>query len=304
MADNFDLFGEKVIVDPLLRDKYIEPPFSILDAKGGAWQQRKKNWLSLGIKSEEGRDVKCNADIGTFKGKAGNEKMHEQTSIFDPVLCELMYRWFCVPGGQIIDSFAGGSVRGVVANYLGYLYTGVELSMKQVISNRDQCLSILPRNKQAQYYQGDSEKVLPTFKKDFDMIFSCPPYLDLEVYSNDESDLSNMEIKKFTIKYESIIEKSVALLKNDSFAVFVVGDVRNKLGYYQSFPAITTRAFEKAGAMFYNDLVLATAIGNTSLTTSRNFPVGRKCGKIHQNVLVYYKGNPKNIRDKFVDVEK
>ena len=40
---------------------------------------------------------------------------YSATSIFDPVLCELAYRWSCPQGGTIIDPFAGGSVRGVVA---------------------------------------------------------------------------------------------------------------------------------------------------------------------------------------------
>lgn len=34
------------------------------------------------------------------------------TSIFDPVICEIAYRWFCPPGGTVLDPFAGGSVRG------------------------------------------------------------------------------------------------------------------------------------------------------------------------------------------------
>ena len=35
------------------------------------------------------------------------------TSIFDPVLTEIAYRWFCPSGGKILDAFAGGSVRAL-----------------------------------------------------------------------------------------------------------------------------------------------------------------------------------------------
>jgi 1-aminocyclopropane-1-carboxylate deaminase/D-cysteine desulfhydrase-like pyridoxal-dependent ACC family enzyme len=38
-----------------LRDKFILPPFSVLDAKSGWWQERKRAWLELGIQSELGR---------------------------------------------------------------------------------------------------------------------------------------------------------------------------------------------------------------------------------------------------------
>src|ERR1700734_2663588 len=38
-----------------LNARFIFPPFSVLDARGGAWRQRKRAWLSLGIESEVGR---------------------------------------------------------------------------------------------------------------------------------------------------------------------------------------------------------------------------------------------------------
>lgn len=58
------------------------------------------------------------------------------TSIFDPVLCEIAYRWFCPQGGTVLDPFAGGSVRGIVASRLGYRYVGIELRQEQVEANR------------------------------------------------------------------------------------------------------------------------------------------------------------------------
>ena len=54
---NIDLFGNEIIEDVLLRDKYIEPPFSLLDAKQGKWQQRKRMWINRGLKSEIGREA-------------------------------------------------------------------------------------------------------------------------------------------------------------------------------------------------------------------------------------------------------
>ena len=53
---NYDLFGQPIIEDVILRNKFIEPPFSVLDTKSGNWQKRKKQWKELGIKSEIGRN--------------------------------------------------------------------------------------------------------------------------------------------------------------------------------------------------------------------------------------------------------
>jgi hypothetical protein len=38
-----------------LAERFGVPPFSVLDARQGYWQERKRAWLSLGIQSEVGR---------------------------------------------------------------------------------------------------------------------------------------------------------------------------------------------------------------------------------------------------------
>ena len=43
-----------------------------------------------------------------YKGLGGASA--RGTSVFCPVLCELMLRWFCPAGGSVLDPFAGGSV--------------------------------------------------------------------------------------------------------------------------------------------------------------------------------------------------
>jgi hypothetical protein len=38
-----------------LADRFGIPPFSVLDARKGWWQDRKRAWIDLGIRSELGR---------------------------------------------------------------------------------------------------------------------------------------------------------------------------------------------------------------------------------------------------------
>ena len=52
-----DLFGE-IVAPPassMLATRFGVPPFSVLSARDGDWQERKRQWLALGIKSELGR---------------------------------------------------------------------------------------------------------------------------------------------------------------------------------------------------------------------------------------------------------
>lgn len=211
-----------------LHERFIVPPFSVLDARQGYWRERKIAWLALGIESELGRGagapgnageaasgVYADHGAGMMRGKKGfkaalaggknsvvekvgvpgkrakgrdgllirsdsgrdptfykqkraaearlGRKLSTEefgrdyyvpneggsglsvagTSVFDPVLCELVYRWFCPPGGRVLDPFAGGSVRGIVAGMVGRRYLGIDLSAAQLEENRRQAEQII-----------------------------------------------------------------------------------------------------------------------------------------------------------------
>ena len=285
---NLDLFGNEIIEDVLLRDKFIEPPFSVLDTKSGNWQKRKKMWLQRGLKSEVGRDAKAFNMNDWAKDKIGGN-IPSDVSVFDPALCEVLYHWFCPENGTILDPFAGGSVRGIVANYLGYKYTGIDIRQEQIDSNREQAMDILPIDKQPQWYVGDSNYILDdNWQTKFDMVMSCPPYADLEVYSDLDGDISNKPYKQFLELYESIIAKSCKLLKSGGYACFVVGEVRDKNGFYIGFVPDTIKAFEKCGMKFYNEAILLNSLASASMRANGNMK-SKKLVKVHQNVLIFIK---------------
>lgn len=294
MSMQKDLFGNDVITDELLRDKFIEPPFSILDTKSGNWQRRKKMWLNKGIQSEIGRS----ASVIHMDTKAKENNSTEYTSIFDPALCEVLYHWFCPDNGKILDPFAGGSVRGIVANYLGYKYEGVDIRQEQVESNIQQAKEILEPNNYPKWYVGDSQYVLhignneyePFYNREesFDFVFSCPPYGDLEKYSDMDGDLSNMTYTDFLIAYEEIIKNCFYLLKRDRYACFVVGEFRDKKGNYVGFVPDTIKIFQKCGFDFYNEAILITPIASASMRANGNMK-SQKLVKVHQNILVFKK---------------
>jgi DNA modification methylase len=288
-----DLFGNEIIENPLLRDKFIEPPFSILDTKTASWVRRKNEWKKLNIKSEIGRDIKGQktsqraGDVDYIRN--GKKDKSHYVSIFDPALCEVLYHWFCPDNGTILDPFAGGSVRGIVANYLNYNYVGVDIRPEQIESNINQANEIIP-DKKPLWICGDSDKEIDKIQhNEFDMIFTCPPYADLEVYSDIEGDISNMNYDDFLCSYRSIIEKACRKLKKGGFAVFVVGEVRDKKsGNYIGFVPDTIKAFQHIGMDFYNEAILLNPIASASMRANGNMKT-KKLVKIHQNVLVFKK---------------
>ena len=242
---------------------------------------------------------------GGVQNIPSTEEENTGTSIFDPVLCEIMYKWFCTDKGLIIDPFAGGSVRGIVASYLSYKYIGIDLRKEQIEANKINAEQVLKDNViQPVWRVGNSlsiDKILPDVKADF--IFSCPPYFDLEIYSDNQEDLSTLDWETFSLQYTEIITKSVNLLKDNRFACFVVGDIRDKKGFYRNFTDLTKKAFIDAGALFYNEMILVNTLGSLPIRINKQFCSYRKIGKTHQNVLVFYKGDPMKIKDNFKEIE-
>lgn len=286
-----DLFGVSAAPKPTgpVAERFLFPPFTVLDARSGDWQERKRAWASLGMKSEVGRDAAViHCPLGADSSGMSDANF---TSIFDPALCEAMYRWFCPPGGQVVDPFAGGSVRGIVAAQLGLDYWGGDLRAEQVEANREQAETICG-GKMPVWVCGDSMDTLADAPS-ADFVFSCPPYGDLEVYSDDPADLSNMEWHTFAAAYKRIILRAVQRLKDDRFACFVVGDFRDGKGFYRNFVSETISAFEQCGARLYNEAILVTSVGSASMRVTKQFDASRKMAKTHQNVLVFCKGDPR-----------
>lgn len=287
-----------------LYDSFIYPPFSVLDARARWWQERKRRWMALGLESHKGRKedllkgfAHAMATFDRMQGREHTPAGWMSKSIFDPVLTELCYAWFCPSGGRVLDPFAGGSVRGVVAALMGRSYLGIDISKTQIEANRSQAeaLSLSPRPK---WKVGDAVHLYKAgVRGQFDMILTCPPYGDLERYSNAREDLSNMPYELFLGGFRQAVQNAVARLAENRFAIFVVGDFRDGKGISRGFVADTIRACKDADLQFYNDGVLVTATASLPLRVRGQFEASRKLGKTHQNVLVFVKGDPKRATE-------
>ena len=192
-----------------------------------------------------------------------------------------------------------------MASETGHQYCGVDLRQEQVDANIEQAKKLLKEGrKQPVYICGNSLNIDKLVDGEYDMVFSCPPYFDLEQYSDDKEDLSNLDYDEFKRQYSEIIKKAVSKLKDNRFACFVVSEVRNrKTGFYRNFVADTIHAFLDAGMEYYNEIILVNTIVNGAMRAPGLFKNTRKVVRCHQNVLVFYKGNPKTIKQDFGEIK-
>lgn len=313
-----------------LNDTFVVPPFSIFDSRQGYWQERKKMWrerigdmgetrtaklvqsLEMRYKDLYTRTMKHRKELGiNFKEylekyvpedvreREDKKVLSQGVSLFDPVLSEICCRWFTpFEGAKMFDPFAGDTQKGLVFGMCGYEFTGVELRQEQVDINNN---VIADRDLPVRYICDDGQNVAKYFEPESqDMLFSCPPYYNLEVYSDLENDASNQgSYEDFLSIIRNAYTAALGCLKENRFAVIVVGDVRNKTnGEYYDFVSDVKRIFREAGAHLYNEIILVEMSSSAALRAAKSME-SRKVCKTHQNVLVFYKGDPANIKQHF-----
>lgn len=303
MSGNKDLFGN-VVTDPkrTMSDYFGVAPFSILNTVDGDWQKRKKRWNVLINDTGDMRSgaLKAKNENTDSEVELAIQNLNNGVSILDAVLAELMIKWFTEENFKTFDPFAGDTVFGFISAFLKRPFEGIELRKEQADFNQLQCDL---NNLDAKYICDTSENMnnhIGDESKDF--IFSCPPYADLEVYSKLEDDLSTLSHEDFFKMYSKILQNTYSKLKNNRFAVIVTSEVRNKKGEYIQLVGKTIDLMVRAGYMFYNDIVLVNSCGTLPLRTGKMMNSGRKVGRRHQNVLVFYKGNPKKIKENFSEL--
>lgn len=254
------------------------------------------------VEKQLGREISNSEFENKYMTSGGGSSLTETgTSIFDPVLCETQYLWFTKDGDSIIDPFAGGSVRGIVAVELGRHYTGIDLRQEQIDANNANA-EICKREKPV-WHCGDSVHIKDIAPGKYDFLFTCPPYGSLEKYSDDPKDISNMSDGDFDSAYVEILKNACDMLKDDRFACVVVGNYRDKKGFLRDLVGLTVRAMEAAGCRYYNDFVFVTPNGSLPLRAGKTFQASRKMGRTHQYCLCFVKGNPKKATERLGEVE-
>ncbi|MCT4575098.1 MAG: site-specific DNA-methyltransferase [Alphaproteobacteria bacterium] len=277
-----------------LVEKFGVPPFSILEVRKGYWQDRKRQWKNLIGENGESRTGTLFQE-GTFIAEMGT------VSILDPVLCEIIVSWFGLgKGTKCVDPFSGDTSFGFVSAVKGCEFTGIELRQEQAKLNQVRC----DKSKlNAKYICDDGQNVLKHVEeKSQDLLFSCPPYFDLEVYSDLDNDASNQEsYEEFFKILDNAFSEAIKTLKDNRFAAIVVSNIRNqKTGFYRNFVDDIIRLFQRNGMAFYNDIILVDSLGSAPRRAAHNMK-NRKVVKVHQNVLIFYKGDSSKIKEIYKD---
>lgn len=297
---NINLFGENIEDKMKLEDWFVVPPFSILNSASKEWQVKKKKWMLIINDKAQARSnkLRCSVSKNSTKSLDFMAIKGDTTSVLDPVLSEVLLHWFSKENHNVFDPFAGDSVFGFVSVYKNRIFEGIELRKEQVDFNQKMIDTVSGNGR---YICDDALNIKQHFENESkDFMFTCPPYADLEIYSELKNDLSTMNYYQFFETIEKVLIDCYSILKENRFACIVIGEVRHKTkGCYIGLVPKIIAIMEKAGFCYYNEMILQTPIGNLHMRAGRYMSGTRKIGKQHQNILVFYKGDTKDINKHF-----
>ncbi|MHC4398003.1 MAG: hypothetical protein ACYS1A_20360, partial [Planctomycetota bacterium] len=188
--------------------------------------------------------------------KTTTKSHNANASVLDPVVCEIILRFFMPTNGRrIYNPFGGGVQFGFVSGFYGYEYIASEIRQNQCDANNKLCSDF----QRVQWVKSDSSIYKPSGT--FDLIFTCPPYYRVEKYIDYDGLSPEGEINSFGT-YDEFRDAlfrgykiSIDHLNDNCFFVAMVGDSRDKKGAYYGIESETEQFLKMNRLAIYNKIV-------------------------------------------------
>lgn len=263
-------------------------------SRDGCWQGT--NGMSNVVLASHAVDE--DGEVIHKKGKSFNGN----ASVLDPVACEVILRMFMPTDGcRVYNPFGGGVQMGFVCGENNIEYTASEIRQNQCDANNAICQDFV----NVKWIKSDSSKFIP--KQKYDLMFSCPPYYQVEEYLDydgnpPEGELNNLPTyPEFRDTLFAGYKNALTMLNDNCFFVIMTGDSRDKNGAYYGCEAEHELWFKEQGLHIYNKIVYResefTRLAHAKVTLNyRKFP------KTEQKILVFYKGDMSKIKDLYPTV--
>lgn len=227
---------------------------------------------------------------GRYFGGAGkNTKFKATASYFQPFLARVIVRSYAKVGAVVYDPFSS-IVRPYVAAVEGRTYFGCEIREEEA-DHINAVLFSRGMDDRAVVISADCCKTNPP--PSVDLVFTCPPYWNLERYSDLPGDLSTLDdYAHFLNTLGRAVGLATSTLKKDGFCVLVVGDFRDyscgrkRISRLVPFCGDVIRVVEaSAGLHLYDRIVVKKPLGTApSRVKMWN---KRKTVRVHEEVLVF-----------------
>jgi DNA modification methylase len=214
-------------------------------------------------------------------------------SEFNPTIAKNIISYWSNEGDLILDPFSGRT-RALVSYSMNRKYLGYEISKDayNYTINKFKDLKLSEReNFNVDIKNEDCINMESLKDESVDLIFTCPPYWDIEKYESCKGQLSDIEDYDIFLKELMLrLNISIKKLKKDKYMCIVIGDFRKNKKYY-ALHSFLIQSMENNKDIKLHDII---AVQNIPFNTAAfYFGPGKKSAKItskaHEYLLVWKK---------------
>jgi len=220
----------------------------------------------------------------------------ELLSEFNPNIAKNIISFWSEPQDKILDPFAGRT-RALIAYSMDRAYIGYEISkhVSDYIHERFKELELDTRdNFNVKINNSDCRDIEGDYyqKEEFDLIFTCPPYWNLEKYESSPGQLSDIkDYDMFIYALANRLNIAVSALKKGKYMAIVIGDFRKNKKYY-TLHCDLIKAMEKNDSIKLHDVIV---MQNMPFNTSAYYFGSKRkykfTSKAHEYLLIWKKND-------------
>jgi len=229
--------------------------------------------------------------IGSKSQTQAKKEGKEYFSEFNPLVAENIINFWSDEKDVVLDLFAGRT-RGIVAGLKHRKYYGFEISPKvhKAVSGMiEQGKNEFDEGYVPIVYCDNSANLLKHDIPPADLIFTCPPYHNLEKYESVKGQLSDIEdYKEFLKALKEIMQVALTKLKDNGFVCLVVGDFR-KDNRLIPFDCDVTKMMEELGVVLWDKVILQNINFGWAGIKFGQVKHKRQTSKITEYLLVFKK---------------
>lgn len=249
-------------------------------------------------------DVNTVGDIG-MKSKASLSGTAIRASIYIPDQVEFILKYYSRENDLILDPFSGRASRSQMClknkrRYVGYDTDPETIRLNEQLSERNGF-----KKENYTFHCGDGTE-LEHYKNDkdmFDMILSCPPYYNSEIYSGSTGDLSHMSVDDFDSRIDEMFKHLYRLIKPSKYEndeldsenkapihliAMTVGSKRDGKNGIIDMDYMFQTSARKSGLVLWDKLITINRSPFGAFTFRRNYKKSF-VNKVHETTLFWAK---------------
>jgi hypothetical protein len=210
-----------------------------------------------------------------IEGRHSTKSSRSEYSPFPKEVSDLCYEFFLRNSNKIFDCFAGWGDRAEKAIEWNKSYIGYDISEKVIRASRDRGIQNILANS------------LVADIPEHDGLITCPPYWNLESYSDNGIEATRTW-EKFKLQYSQILKRCWTQAKSGSTYCIMVGEWRKNHKFYD-LEYVTRKIFDELGAILFDQVVISRKkISKIKIM----LPQAKRLGysvRVHESLLVFKK---------------